>query len=258
MQNAGAIAGNTAIGTDAVKVDYRQKSLEKSKKKSRKSGDKISQLLSFDEEMRRKWLKNPAAPLVGTDEVGRGCLAGPVVAACVQIPDEKTEAELVEIFAGLNDSKKLSAPKREELAAQIREHCLFEIAEASVEEIDRLNILQASFLAMRRALAKLSLKDSAVILVDGNQKIRELALRQILVVGGDGISASIAAASIVAKVYRDNLMQRLHEEFPPYGWDSNKGYGSETHRDAIIQYGLTPYHRPSFCRNFNSEQLSLL
>lgn len=215
------------------------------------------QLLAFDGTMRKKWLRDPAAILIGTDEVGRGCLAGPVVAAAVQIKNFSSQKAVASLFAGLDDSKKLTPAFREELAVVLRQHCCYAIGEASVEEIDEINILQASFLAMCRAINQLSLPESSVVLVDGNRKVTGLSLRQIVVVGGDGISASIAAASVIAKVHRDALMCQLHSEHPHYFWDSNKGYGSKTHCHAIISHGLSPFHRKSFCSRIMNEQLSI-
>lgn len=271
MQNIGATTGSAALGSKGASaidiaqpveslapalLDSEAKAPRKSKP-SLKKQEKIAQLLSFDAEMRRKWLRKPEAILLGTDEVGRGCLAGPVVAAAVQLPDISAGSELAAALISLNDSKKLSPQTREELAEVLVANCRFAIAQASVEEIEKINILQASFLAMRRAIRKLAVPESSVILVDGNQRIAKLDLRQIQVIGGDGISASIAAASVIAKVYRDTMMCRLHEEYPEYQWEGNKGYGSKDHRDAIVEHGLTPWHRKSFCSKILQEQMSL-
>ncbi|MBX9686202.1 MAG: ribonuclease HII [Candidatus Obscuribacterales bacterium] len=233
-----------------------EKKKEPAKKKS--AADKTQSLFAFDREIAGKNLRKPGAVLLGTDEVGRGCLAGPVVAAAVQLPDLSVESDLANLLRGLNDSKKLSPQKRQELAALIKTNCRYAIAESSVEEIDKINILQASFLAMRRAISQLELPDASVILVDGNQKISKLELRQIMVIGGDGISASIAAASVIAKVYRDELMSSLSSTFPQYRWDSNKGYGSKDHRDAILEHGLSIWHRQSFCRKIENTQLNIV
>lgn len=219
---------------------------------------RLQKLLSFDKEMTRKWVKRQGAILIGTDEVGRGCLAGPVVAAAVHLGDLITNEELHSSLESLNDSKKMLPQKREELAAIIKANCRYAIAEASVEEIEKLNILRASLLAMKRAMAELAPSQGTVILIDGNKTMDSVTLRQIAVIGGDGISASIAAASIIAKVYRDQLMQDLHNQHPQYRWDSNKGYGSKDHRDAIQEHGITSWHRRAFCAKFQAEQLSLL
>jgi len=182
-----------------------------------------------------------AGIVAGIDEVGRGPLAGPVVAAAVVIDPATLPAELA---AQLDDSKKLSAAKRDRLDRLVREHCRFSVAEASVAEIDRLNILKATFLAMQRALAGLGVAvDHA--LVDGNRP-PPLPCPVTCVVGGDGKSLSIAAASVVAKVYRDRLMGDLDAQFPGYGWASNAGYGTRAHLEALRRLGPTPHHRTSF------------
>ncbi|MFV0431632.1 MAG: ribonuclease HII [Alphaproteobacteria bacterium] len=180
-------------------------------------------------------------PVAGVDEVGRGPWAGPVVAAACIIPPSFPQ----EILIQLADSKKLSAKKREKLAPLIIQYAITSTCEASVEEIDELNILNATFLAMRRAIASLSLKPN-FILVDGNHPIRELTLPQQNVIKGDDISVSIAAASIIAKVYRDELMARLAHEYPFYGWESNAGYGTKVHQQGLALHGITKHHRKSF------------
>lgn len=179
--------------------------------------------------------------VVGIDEVGRGPLAGPVVAAAVVIDPATLPVELA---TQLDDSKKLSAAKRQRLDQLVRDHCRFAIAEASVAEIDRLNILKATFLAMRCALDGLGVAiDHA--LVDGNRP-PPLPCPVTCVVGGDGKSLSIAAASVVAKEYRDRLMRDLDVQFPGYGWARNVGYGTKAHLDALRRLGPTPHHRLSF------------
>lgn len=178
----------------------------------------------------------------GVDEAGRGPLAGDVYAAAVILPPG-LEIE------GVNDSKKLSAKKRELLFDIIQEKCMAScIAAATVEEIDRLNILQATFLAMRRAVAGLSVSPD-VILVDGNRDplIPGGALVHTIV-GGDGKSGSIAAASILAKVARDRYMAKLAEEFPEYQFERHKGYGTKLHRELIRAYGASPVHRQTFLK----------
>lgn len=184
--------------------------------------------------------------IVGLDEVGRGCLAGPVVAAAVHLPPLKLGTRHARALEQLNDSKALSRTQREELAATLHEVADCAIAEASVEEIDSLNILHASLLAMKRARQNLALVSPAVLLIDGNKEVPGLTDRQLAIVKGDSQSASIAAASVVAKVYRDRFMCELSESFPQYGWHQNKGYGSAHHRQAIKQHGFTPWHRKSF------------
>lgn len=181
----------------------------------------------------------------GLDEAGRGPLAGPVVAACVLIPPEATTQPF---WTRVRDSKKLSAGKREQLYAEILEHCACGIAEASVQEIDTLNILRASLLAMRRAF--FVMLDSTGItpsqaLVDGKQ-VPDLPCASTPVVGGDDLYASIAAASILAKVTRDRVMTRLHQDYPAFGWARNAGYPTQAHRQALLVHGVTPHHRTSF------------
>ena len=187
--------------------------------------------------------------LCGVDEVGRGPLAGNVVAACV-ILDLRSRP-----IAGVNDSKKLSHKKRVDLAPRIREEALaFALGEASVEEIDTLNIFHASLLAMRRALeaalAQLAVSHPslvpALVLVDGNKAIPGVSLPQKTLVGGDGLSASIAAASILAKVARDSAMDEAHELYPQYGFARHKGYATLEHRTALRSFGPCPLHRLTF------------
>lgn len=210
----------------------------------------LDQLLEFDHEISRGGKKTKKRTvLVGVDEVGRGCLAGPVVAAAVIFPSVESGSETAAALALLNDSKKLKPENRELIAAVLRKHCRYAIAEASVKEIDRVNILQATFLAMRRALNELSPPEDCLVIVDGDKEIPRCTLPQSVVVKGDGLSASIAAASILAKVHRDGLMKTLAIKHPQYKWESNKGYGSLDHRNAIAEHGLTKMHRKKFCQN---------
>lgn len=191
---------------------------------------------------------------VGVDEVGRGALFGPVVAAAVILP---AAALPTLAAAGVNDSKQLGADQRTALAQQIRAVAVaYQIAWASVTEIDRLNILQASLLAMRRAVVRLPVQPD-LCLVDGNQPIPGLSFPQHPIVKGDQKSLAIAAASILAKVWRDELMVRLSNRYPAYHLASNKGYGTPTHRRALQQYGPTRFHRTSFspCRPGNERIL---
>ncbi len=186
--------------------------------------------------------------IAGVDEVGRGALFGPVVAAAVILPANALE-ELA--AAGVTDSKLVSASQRQALAQLIRQLATdCRIGYASVREIDRLNILQASLLAMRRAIAKLKVQPS-LCLIDGNQRVPALDIPQQTVVKGDRTSLVIASASIIAKVWRDELITRLSHRYPQYELARNKGYGTPTHRRAIAEYGSTPYHRQSFspCRS---------
>jgi ribonuclease HII len=180
--------------------------------------------------------------LCGIDEVGRGPLAGNVVAACVVLDLDG------DTLPGLNDSKKLSPAKRETLAPAIRSRAVaWSVGEATAEEIDQINILQATFLAMRRALEALSVRP-VLLLVDGNQKIPGVEIPQTTVVGGDAMSASIAAASVLAKVHRDRDMAAADLAHPGYGFAQHKGYGTAEHLKAISAMGLTELHRRSFCR----------
>ena len=180
----------------------------------------------------------PEGLICGVDEAGRGPLAGPVVAAAV-ILDPRQPID------GLNDSKKLTAARREMLAVEIREKALaWAVAEASVQEIDRINILQASLLAMQRAVSGLSLMPEKA-LVDGN-KCPVLACPVEAIVGGDGKLAAIAAASILAKTVRDALMQDLHVLYPQYGFDRHKGYPTALHLAALREHGISPVHRRSY------------
>ena len=176
---------------------------------------------------------------VGCDEAGRGCLAGSVYAAAVILPPDY-ENEL------LNDSKKLSAKKRYTLRAEIeRDAVAWAVGVVTPEEIDKINILNASFLAMHRALDQLKVRPEAVI-VDGNRFKPYQELPFTTIVKGDGKYLSIAAASILAKTYRDDYMQALAKEYPQYDWQSNMGYPTKKHRKAISEHGVTPYHRKSY------------
>jgi len=186
----------------------------------------------------------------GCDEAGRGCLAGPVCAAAVVLPKD---------FAHplLNDSKQLTEHQREMLRPVIeREAVAWAVAMVEPAEIDRINILKASFMAMHRALDALSLSPE-LILVDGNRFVRYRSVPHCCVVKGDGKYASIAAASVLAKTWRDEAMLLLHEQHPQYNWLGNKGYPTEAHREAIRQYGITVHHRRSFRLLPDGEQLGL-
>lgn len=215
----------------------------------------LRRLLSFDRQQRFKGRsKKPQCYLIGTDEVGRGCLAGPVVAAAVMLPEINESSELAESLCELNDSKKLSPSQRERLSLIIQEVAVCAIEQASVPEIDDINILQASLLAMRRAMNKVKalIPDllPTLILVDGNKAMKDVEHLQTPVIQGDSTSASIAAASIIAKVYRDKLMLELSNLHPEYNWHQNKGYASKSHRDALSQLGMTAHHRRLFSEKF--------
>ena len=179
--------------------------------------------------------------IAGVDEVGRGPWAGPVV-ACAAVLDPSTFPP--DLAGQLDDSKKLSAKKRAALLPRLLANADYAIAEASVEEIDRLNILQASLLAMRRAVAALSPPPGAA-LIDGHRD-PGLTCPVELVVKGDSRSLSIAAASIIAKEHRDKVMAALAAEYPEFGWEKNAGYGVKQHQEALTKHGPTPHHRRSF------------
>ncbi|MBO2524740.1 MAG: ribonuclease HII [Bacteroidetes bacterium] len=175
----------------------------------------------------------------GCDEVGRGCIAGPVFAAAVILPYNYQNEEI-------NDSKQLSAAKRNQMRTIIERDALaWAVGQVSEKEIDKINILQASFLAMTRAVQQLTLKPQ-LLLIDGNRFVNRTDIPFKTVVKGDATYLSIAAASILAKCYRDELMERLHEEYPMYGWKDNKGYPTPYHQEAVLKYGNSPYHRRSF------------
>lgn len=208
----------------------------------------------------RELWKNGITYLAGLDEVGRGPLAGPVVAAAVILNPGK------KIYK-IDDSKKLSEKKRLSLEPRIKEKAIsWAIAEASVAEIDTLNIINASFLAMKRAIDKLEINPE-FLLVDGRDfptflyRDQGQPLNGRAVVKGDGISISIASASVLAKVYRDALMVKLAKQFPLYGLESHKGYAAKEHIDAIKEHGPCPLHRKKFIRNIkykHAEQLSII
>ena len=183
----------------------------------------------------------------GLDEAGRGCLAGPVCAAAVILPLDYTNPLL-------NDSKQLSAAQRDILRTEIEKDALaWSVAMVDNNEIDEINILRASFLAMHRALDRLGMVPE-LLLIDGNRFDPYKDIPYGCIVKGDGKFMSIAAASVLAKTHRDEYMTVIHEEFPLYNWASNKGYPTRDHKDAINMHGITPYHRKSF--NLN-EQLKL-
>ena len=175
----------------------------------------------------------------GCDEAGRGCLAGSVYAAAVILPEDY-------VNDALNDSKQLSPKRRYELRAEIeRDAVAWAVGVVTPEEIDEINILNASILAMHRALDHLAVRPEAII-VDGNRFKPYRFIPYTTVVKGDGKYLSIAAASILAKTYRDDYMDRLALEYPQYDWTGNKGYPTRKHREAIAEYGITPYHRKTF------------
>ncbi|WP_420587247.1 ribonuclease HII [Ruegeria sp.] len=191
-----------------------------------------------DYELEKALMARGSLRIAGVDEVGRGPLAGPVVAAAVILNPE-------DIPEGLNDSKKLTAKRRAALDAALRDRAEFAVAEASVSEIDEHNILRASHLAMARAVAALDPAPD-FLLIDGNMIPRGLKIPSQAVVKGDARSVSIAAASILAKNWRDQLMVDLAQQHPGYGWETNAGYPSKQHKEALRNLGVTPHHRRSF------------
>ena len=199
----------------------------------------MTELWSIENEI----YESGVSPLCGVDEAGRGPLAGPVCAAAVILPRGL-------VIEGLNDSKKLSEKKRELLYDEIIEKAVsYGIAFATVEEIEEKNILEATFLAMNRAIEKLSVRP-ALALIDGNRD-KGIAVEARCVIGGDGKCADIAAASILAKVTRDRYMLQLAQQYPQYGFDKHKGYGTAAHYAAIRAFGPSPVHRMSFLRKMH-------
>lgn len=201
----------------------------------------MSSLYEFDKEK---------GDILGVDEAGRGPLAGPVVAAAVKIHGYH------DFFEMINDSKKLSEKKREELFDKILTYCDVGIGIASVEEIDEVNILEATFIAMNRAIEDVS-KNSDVkfdtVLVDGNKLIKKYNGKQEFLVKGDAKSLSIAAASIIAKVTRDRIMLKFAEIYPEYHFEKHKGYGTKLHREILLEKGVLPIHRKTFLKKILSK-----
>ena len=201
----------------------------------------MSNLYKFDKEK---------GDILGVDEAGRGPLAGPVVAAAVKIH------QYHDFFEMINDSKKLSEKKREELFDKILTYCDVGVGIASVEEIDEVNILEATFIAMNRAIEDVS-KNSDVtfdtVLVDGNKLIKKYDGKQEFLVKGDAKSLSIAAASIIAKVTRDRIMLKFAEIYPEYHFEKHKGYGTKLHREILLEKGVLPIHRKTFLKKILSK-----
>jgi ribonuclease HII len=207
----------------------------KSKTKDQRPKTEIQISLNFENQAVAEGFKF----IAGVDEVGRGCLAGAVVAGAVILDLSKPLPE------GLNDSKKISAKNRERIAEEIRENAIcYAIAQIEADEIDRINILQATKKAMISAIGKLS-PAADFLLIDAVQ-LKELSLPQKAIIHGDAISPSIAAASIIAKVYRDNLMRELDETYPEYGFSKHVGYGTKAHFEALRKFGATCIHRKTF------------
>lgn len=196
-----------------------------------------------DYELEKKYMDEGYSLVAGMDEAGRGPLAGPVVAACVILPDGLEDL-------GINDSKKLSEKKREELFEIIIEKAVaYAVCSADEKEIDEINILNATFLAMKRCTEKINIKPD-LILVDGNQK-PNTGIDEVTVVKGDSKSISVAAASILAKVTRDRIMKDFALQYPEYGFERHKGYGTKLHYEMIREYGVLPIHRRSFLKKMH-------
>ena len=192
----------------------------------------------------RELLEEGFSLIAGVDEVGRGPLAGPVVCAAVIMP-----LGLDELIIGVDDSKKLSAKKREELAEEIKKRAVcYSIIEIDEKTIDEINILQATRLGMKRAVEELATTPN-IVLTDGNMTI-DIEHKQKSIIKGDALSYTIGCASILAKVYRDNLMDEFAKEYPHYAFEQNKGYGTKAHIDGIKEFGLCPIHRRTFTKNF--------
>ena len=208
----------------------------------------MKELFEFD--------KSFGTTIIGTDEAGRGPAAGGVFAAAVCL--EKVTDGLIKDLAILNDSKKLTAKKRNSIYDVIKNSTLNEIVCVEVDEIEKINILNASLKAMNLACSAIIDKSDVMVLVDGNKLIKNFNYPQQFIIKGDSKSASIAAASILAKVTRDRYMEKLHEEFPMYNWAKNAGYLTKEHLDAIDKHGLCKYHRPSFLRKHFEKQLTLI
>ncbi len=202
---------------------------------------KINSLIKFDAAFCDNFV-------IGLDEAGRGPGAGDVFAAAVYFPE--ISKVLKKNLSRLNDSKQLSAKVRDELAEVIKQNSIYSISKASIEEIEKINILQSSLLAMKRAtidvLANVKDEKTPLLLIDGNKTIKDFEITQKYVIKGDSLSLSIAAASILAKTERDKYMIELSQKFPEYDWENNKGYLTPKHLEAIDKYGITEYHRKSF------------
>lgn len=191
---------------------------------------------------------NPTLIEAGCDEAGRGCLAGPVFAAAVILPEDFVSTEL-------NDSKQLTEKKREQLRTYIEDNALaWAVGIVDHKEVDQINVLNASFLAMHRAVDALKIKPQH-LLIDGNRFNKHNSIPHTCIIKGDAKFLPIAAASVLAKTYRDDYMKKIHTEFPNYDWNNNKGYPTRKHRAAIAEHGVTKYHRLTF--NLTDKQLEL-
>ncbi|MEG1704960.1 MAG: ribonuclease HII [Clostridia bacterium] len=201
---------------------------------------RLANMLMYEKEFKSEGYKY----IAGVDEAGRGPLCGPVVAAAVIFLSNDIDIE------GINDSKKISEKKREKIYEELvnSENVIYAVGMSSVEVIEKVNILNATKLAMKEAISKLKIKPDYVI-IDGNQKL-DIEMSSLTLISGDSKSASIAAASIIAKVTRDRMLREYDIKYPEYGFLNNKGYGTKMHIEAIKKYGLCEIHRPSFCKHF--------
>jgi|AYRG01.1.fsa_nt_gi ribonuclease HII len=215
------------------------------------SDDKKEEKYLMDKNIMLKFDREYGDNIIGIDEAGRGPLAGPVVACAVKIVNYVKEFEMI------NDSKKLTEKKREFLFDIILANCEVGVGLANEKEVDKINILNATFLAMRRAIEDLEAGGTKfdLALIDGNHKIRKYDNPQEFVIKGDGKSLAIAAASIIAKVSRDRIMVRYDELYPEYGFAKHKGYGTKQHREALLKYGKISCHRDSFLTKILSSKL---
>lgn len=215
----------------------------------------MNKLFDFDKKNKK------TTCLIGTDEAGRGPLAGPVAAAAVCFPE--ITKEIIKKLELINDSKQLSEKQREYLYEIIKENSVYSITSIEVDEIEKENILRCSLKAMKISCENIIKKigNKIEVFVDGNKKIPQFIYPQKTIVKGDAASASIAAASILAKVYRDNIMNKYAQIYPEYDFENNKGYGTKKHIEAILKYGITPIHRQSFLKKIfereNEKQLTL-
>lgn len=215
-----------------------------------KSLNNIESLFSFDNDFNKV--------IIGTDEAGRGPAAGGVFASAVYF--QNINAEIMSLLSTLNDSKKLSKQKREDLFDVIKSNSINSTICVEVDEIENINILNASLKAMKLACDNVIEQintENILVLVDGNRLIKNFNFNQRCIIKGDSKSASIAAASILAKVTRDRYMDALSDKYPQYGWDKNAGYLTKSHIEAIDKFGLTPHHRPSFLKKHFEKQLNL-
>ena len=229
-----------------MSTDAKKKTAKKTVKKTREPKKTLKELYGFDKGDIEKDLISKGLLVAGVDEVGRGCLAGPVYTAAIILDYDKLFALDEKTRDLIRDSKKLSEKQRTNIIPVIKDIAIsYAVQAASVEEVDDLNIIGATFLAMNRSLSSLSRKPD-LTLVDGNQEVRGFKGKQRTLVKGDSLAFTIAAASILAKDARDNYMKEVGEAHPEYGFESHVGYGTKKHIDAIAEFGVLPVHRKTF------------